>query len=257
MPSPFPGMNPCIEQETAWHDFHESFMPLAREIINAQVMPRYFAKIDEHIYVHDVDDNSRRLLGRGDVTIVPANPPSGQPASTELLEAPVEVLQPSIDEERISFLEIRDRDSHQLVTVLELLSPVNKNPGKYRNQYLAKREQILDSEVQFVEIDLLRGGPRMPWRTTPRCDYCVVVSRAQRRPRAGLWPIQLRQPLPAIPIPLHEQDRDATIDLQAVLHRIYDAAGYAIYIYDGKIDPPLSQDDAAWAQKLLARKPAQ
>ena len=32
MPSPFPGMNPYLEQEDAWHDFHESFMPRMRRL---------------------------------------------------------------------------------------------------------------------------------------------------------------------------------------------------------------------------------
>ena len=51
MPSPFPGMNPYLEQEDAWHDFHERFLPLVAERIAAQVDPRYIVKIDEHIYI--------------------------------------------------------------------------------------------------------------------------------------------------------------------------------------------------------------
>ena len=29
MPSPFPGMDPYLEQEILWHDFHEKFIPAA------------------------------------------------------------------------------------------------------------------------------------------------------------------------------------------------------------------------------------
>ena len=29
MPSPFPGLNPYLEQEAVWHDFHERFCPAA------------------------------------------------------------------------------------------------------------------------------------------------------------------------------------------------------------------------------------
>jgi hypothetical protein len=41
--------------------------------------------------------------------------------------------------------------------------------------------------------------------------------------------------------------------LQAVLHRVYDAAYYRDYIYDGTPWPPLSEADAAWAQQQAAQ----
>ena len=106
--------------------------------------------------------------------------------------------------------------------------------------------------MHFVEIDLLRGGPRMPWLDMPACDYYAVVSRFEERPeRAGFWPIRLRERLPEIPIPLRQGDADARLDLQQVLHRIYDAAGYAYHIYSGPPEPLLAAEDAAWAQQFL------
>jgi hypothetical protein len=104
-----------------------------------------------------------------------------------------------------------------------------------------------------MEIDFLRGGPRMPWLEMPPCDYCVVVSRVERRPRAGIWPIHLRERFPEIPIPLRHGDADARLDLQQMLDRIYDAAGYGYYIYKGPPEPALSADDAAWAAQFLTR----
>jgi hypothetical protein len=65
-----------------------------------------------------------------------------------------------------------------------------------------------------VEIDLLRGGRPMPLENRPKCDYSVLVNRAEARPWAGFWPIDLRPRLPIIPIPLLPGDRDARIDLQ-------------------------------------------
>ena len=91
----------------------------------------------------------------------------------------------------------------------------------------------------------------MPWLDMPSCDYCVVVSRVEQRPKAGFWPIGLRQRLPVIPIPLRQGDADARLDLQEVLDRIYDAAGYRYHIYAGPPEPPLSKEDAAWSQPLL------
>ncbi len=252
MPSPFPGMNPYLERETVWHDFHENFLPVAREILSAQVLPRYFIKIDEHMYVHELGQEERRFAGRGDLWVAPLAPARGGGTAT-LLEAPGEVGVPQIDVEGRSFLEVRDRESRQIVTVVELLSPSNKYSGNDREQYLAKTRRLLWSDTHFVEIDLLRGGPRMPWLDLPPCDYCVVVSRAERRPRAGAWPLRLRDRLPVIPVPLRQGDADARLDLQEVLNRVYDAAGYQYYVYDDEPTPALSAEDAAWAQQFVPR----
>ena len=202
MPSPFPGMNPYLEQDDAWEVFHGQFIPVAMEILNAQAGPDYIVKMDERIYVHDVEQDARVFLGRADVSV--AHPQEGGETSsgTALLEAPAKVRLPVVDLERDPFIEIRDRRSRRLITVIELLSPSNKNPGRDRDQYINKRDQLLGGSVHFVEIDLLRGGPRMPAEDLPECDYCVIVSRAELRPTAGVWPIHLREPLPTIPIPL-------------------------------------------------------
>ncbi len=256
MPSPFPGMNPYIERASVWHDFHESFMPLVREILTVQVVPRYFVRIDEQMYIHEMATEERRFLGRADI-LVPALSTAEKATMTAspVLEAPAEVRIPLVDTEPLSFLEIRDRDSHELVTVVELLSPCNKYAGPDREQYLAKARILQRSPVHFVEIDLLRGGPRMPWLDMPECDYCVVVSRVEKRPRADFWPIGLRDRLPEIPIPLRGGDSDARLDLQQVLHHIYDAAGYVYHIYFGLPEPQLRPEDTAWAQQLLPAAP--
>ena len=252
MPSPFPGMNPYIERASVWHDFHERWMPLVADLIGAQVLPRYFVRIDEQMYIHEQSTQERRFIGRGDLLVPALAPPSTATAAAgPVLEAPAEVRAPAVDSEGQSFLEIRDRDSHELVTVVELLSPSNKYAGPDREQYLAKARLLQRSWVHFVEIDLLRGGPRMPWLDMPECDYCVVVSRFEQRPKAGFWPIRLRERLPEVPIPLRRTDADARVDLQQVLHRIYDAAGYAYHIYSGRPEPLLSPADAAWAAPFL------
>jgi hypothetical protein len=168
-----------------------------------------------------------------------------------VIDAPANVrLQVFVDYERLGFIEIRDRRSRELITVVELLSPSNKHGGD-RSQYLAKRARVLDSSAHFVEIDLLRGGPPMPAEDRPDCDYAVMVSRAEDRPRAGFWPIGLRDRLPVIPVPLRAPDPDARLDLQEVLDHIYDRGGYAYYIYDGEPEPPLRSEDAEWARALV------
>lgn len=251
MPSPFPGMNPYLEQEDAWHDFHERFLITAAEIINAQVGVNYIVKIDEHVYIHDVSGERRAFLGRADLSVAGRRGAEAASSATGVLEAPVKVRLPIVDVETESFLEIRDRRTRHLITVLELLSPSNKSVGRDREQYIDKRNQLLARRVHFVELDLLRGGPRMPFEDLPPCDYYALVSRPEPRPEAPLWPIRLAERLPLIPIPLRDPDPDARLDLQETLHRVYDAAGYAKFIYEGAPVPPLTPADAAWAQQFL------
>ncbi|MBI3462829.1 MAG: DUF4058 family protein [Planctomycetes bacterium] len=70
MPSPFPGMNPYLEQEDVWHDFQERFLPLALELLVPQVRPGYIVKLDQHVYVHDVGVDERRFIGRPGVGVI-------------------------------------------------------------------------------------------------------------------------------------------------------------------------------------------
>jgi hypothetical protein len=254
MPSPFPGMNPYLEQDDVWHDFHERFLPHLAEVIGTQLAAHYIVKIDEHVYIHEPPAEQRTFLGRTDVFVASQRPSAeeGTATATAPPNAPAQVVLPSVDIEGISYLEIRDRRDRRLVTVIELLSPTNKYSGPDREQYLGKRGRLLASAVHLVEIDLLRGGPRMPFAASiPECAYYVLVSRMEKRPRADFWPIPLRDPLPLIPIPLRDPDPDAKVDLQAVLHHIYDAARYGNYIYEGTPQPGLRAEDATWVRQFV------
>jgi Protein of unknown function (DUF4058) len=117
------------------------------------------------------------------------------------------------DVERESYIAVRDRHKRELVCVIELLSPAKKRPGPDREAYIAKRDALLRSQAHLIEIDLLRGWERMPAESIPTCDYCVTVSRVEQRPRAGVWPIRLDDPLPKIPVPLRDPHPDAVLDL--------------------------------------------
>jgi Protein of unknown function (DUF4058) len=251
MPSPYPGMNPYLEQDLVWHDSHESFMPVARDLLSAQVDPDFVVKIDEHVYIHELPVEPRRLVGRADLGVTRRPEARSGPKGTATLAAPMQVNVPGVDFQRLSYLEVRDRADWRLLTVVELLSPANKYAGPDREQYLAKRAQLLGSAVHLVEIDLLCGGPRLPLEHLPPCDYYVLVSRHEDRPQAGLWPIGLREPLPVIPVPLRPPVADARLALQDIVHRVYDAARYHSWIYSGTPQPALVPEDATWARQFV------
>jgi hypothetical protein len=141
------------------------------------------------------------------------------------------------------------------VTVIELLSPANKTPGKDRDAYLIKQHEYLATDVNLVELDLLRKGERLPWVTASVTSsaYYVMVSRAAERPRGHLWPFSVRDPLPPIAVPL--RDGDLSLELGMVINQVYDTAGYARELdYTQPPNPPLDESDAEWARQLLANR---
>ena len=88
---------------------------------------------------------------------------------------------------RETFLEIRElKPQQRLVTSIEVLSPSNKRqdtPGSA--QYLRKRQAHLAGQANLVEIDLLRGGPRMPMADDwPDSPYYLLVAARRSRPGA-------------------------------------------------------------------------
>jgi hypothetical protein len=253
MPSPFPGMNPFLERDEAWVDFHHRLIDRMADAIADRVDPRYLVKIEEHLYVQEAAGLPHHAGPRADVAVKPGARRAARGGSVAVLEAPARIHLPWPEFEPQAFLEIRDRSTRELITVLELLSPTNK--GRHREQYLRKRDQVLISTAHLVEIDLLRGGEPLPAPDRPECDYSVVVSRSEQRPEADFWPIRLRAPLPVVPIPLRAPDHDATLNLQDLLHRVYDAGHYDHYIYEGEIQPPLSTEDEAWARPFLPPAP--
>src|SRR5207244_90354 len=175
MPSPFPGMNPYLEQNDTWEDFHDNLIVRAQEMLTGLVGPNYLVKIEVRLYLHELSAEERRHFGRADVGVTAPAAPQPSSAGASTLTAPVRLTLPAVDIERHSSLEIRDRRNRRLVTVVELLSPTNKTPGADRNEYLAKRAQILAGSTHLVEIDLGRGGERPRPPEIPACDYYVLV----------------------------------------------------------------------------------
>jgi hypothetical protein len=244
-------MNPYLEQSDTWEDFHHNFITRAQETLSGQVGPNYLVKIEVRLILHELSAEERRFIGRADVGVTaPPGTVSSVPAGTPTA-APVQLQLPAVEIERQSFIEIRDRRNRRVVTVIELLSPSNKTSGSDRDDYLAKRRQVLARMSHLVEIDLRRGGIRPSPPELPPCDYYVLVSRYEDRPTIGFWPLGLRQRLPVVRIPLIAPDPDAVLDLQVVLDRTYDGADYGKYIYSEMPEPPLSPEDEKWARQFV------
>jgi hypothetical protein len=253
MPSPFPGMDPFIEDQE-WEDFHATFNTVMRETLAPGVEPRYIVRVERRVYVeHGLEGDDQ--VRWADVSVLWSGTESqvavASPSTTTSL-APIECLLPGPQERRETYLVIREVKSMEIVTVIETLSPANKRASSDgREQYLDKRQEILQSKTNLVELELLRGGKRLPVVGMPPGDYFAIVSRGYQRPRAHVYPWTLRQPMPAIPIPLKKDEPEVVLDLQQAFITVYDRARYQLSLnYRGSPSMPFAEADVKWSQEL-------
>lgn len=264
MSSPFPGMDPYLEDPHVFPDLHNCMVNNLKETLQPSLPMPYFAAAGERMWVEvtgrqiEPDISISRAGGGWD-----ADEPGGVAVATPPRARPVLVSVPH-DERREPFLEVYTRQDggERLVTVIEVLSPTNKTPGeKGRGLYQRKQEELLDSQVNLVEIDLLRSGEHTTaapeariLRETGPFDYHVCVRRFyDRLGDFHVYPIRLEEALPLIAIPLLAHDEPVTVDLQAVFDHCYEAGPYRRrinYQEDSPI-PPLTPKQQAWAESLL------
>jgi hypothetical protein len=174
--SPFPGMDPFIGCQE-WEDFHHALIETMRQTLVPNVAPRYAVRVERRIYVESQSEDDQLYIA--EVALIDeSNATVTKPVATTATITPVECVLPMPEEKRESLLVIRDLETRAIVTVIELLSPGNKRSGSDgRRKYLAKRQEILGSQSHLVELDLLRGGKRLPTRQPlPTADYYAIVS---------------------------------------------------------------------------------
>ncbi len=256
MPSPFPGMDPYLEHPQLWQEVHSRLIVVIADALGPQVRPKYRVAIEKRVY----EDADNLLVGRPDGAIFRALPDTElppMPQSGGVLTQPVIVEVPMPEEVRERYLEIREVETGEVVTTLELLSPSNKKAGKGRQMYEAKRLKVLGSLTNLIEIDLIRSFKPLPIRGTIAPSlYRILVSRADQRPKAALYAFNLSDPIPAFPVPLQPKDVEPLGDLQLLLNQVYDRASYDLVIdYTQEPVPPLQEADAVWADaRLKAQK---
>jgi len=251
-------MDPWLEGGE-WESFHAALMVDLADALCPQVAPKYVVRPQRRVYVEYPTHETRMIVSDGLVLGSPDAAFDSAPAVAvaDPPDTTVEVVLQMPEEHREIYLTVREVPTMEIVTVIELLSPGNKRFGEGRREYLQKRQELLDSGTSFVEIDLLRSGHRLPTATPlPPGDYCALICRSWRKPRAEALGWTLRQRLPKIPIPLRRGEPDASLDLQAAFTSRYDRGYYATSLnYNRPVDPPLSPSDAAWAEGLLNSRP--
>jgi hypothetical protein len=251
-------MDPYLEAQGRWPGFHNALITHCNEAINRDLPEGYVAQVDERIALVSFDEPRAQRVA--DVLVVrdaaaPAQPPRADaPSALGVLEPVTIPIAKRTVEVRETWIEVYQLPDMELVTVVEILSPSNKS-GSGRQDYLAKRNALIDRPINLVEIDLLLGGNRVPMeRLLPPGDYYAVVARAARRPYGDVYAWTVRDPLPRLPVPLRAPDPDVWLDLAEAFAMTYDRGGYRRVMRYGVPLPaslPIAAEARAWAEGLV------
>ncbi len=258
MSSPFPGMNPYLENPELWSEVHHRLITAIAIAIAPPIRPKYRVAIEKRTYLGDIEDSV--LVGIPDVAVTTKKNTSTQnKTTTATLPAQgesVTVKLPVPEEKKEAYLEIREVATGYVVTTIEVLSPTNKRTGKGRDAYEEKRRDVLSTPTHLVEIDLLRAGkPMQILSEIPSTDYRILVARGNRRPLAEVFGFDLHQEIPQFLLPLKSGDDEPLVDLQNLLAQVYEQAGFDLAIdYSIEPVPPLNSEEKIWADTLLKEK---
>ncbi len=221
MPSPFPGMDPYLEDDQIWPVFHHQLVMCLYQILLPGMPDRYRARVGQRHYVTE------------------------QALFTSVVR----------DEHHEDYIEIRMRNDGRLVTLLDLVSPCNKTTAAGRAAYHGKRQECRTAGANLVELDLvLQGQPMLDYLPDgPRdWDYAVTVARSKQPECYEIYKTTLRKKLPNFKLPLAPDDRETVLNLHTVFTRCYDQGGFG-----GKVDyakePPVgaNEDDRRWLGEVL------
>lgn len=251
----FPGMDPWLEHPSLWGDVHFRLIAALTNYLSPLLAPHYYVAVGTHTYVTTTPQAPSTRVPDG--TIVETQPGGIVQATT--LAAGVATAEPVMVEVALAdtveeaYLEIREPVSGDVITAIEVLSPLNKRPGAGREKYLRKRLEIFTTYTHLVEIDLLRAWPPMPLASTaPTSHYRILVRRGEEGSRARLYPFNLPDPIPRFLLPLQAGDVEPMIDLGELLQRIYSEASYRQRLnYAVPPVPALNATEKQWAEQIL------
>lgn len=255
MPSPFPGMDPYLEERSRWPGLHQRLITYIAESIQPAITPKYVAIIGERVEVANLGSHFIP-----DVMLVqpPRTPPGAGQTGVLVADEPMQFT--ILDEERrVPYLEIIYRATGDVITTIEVLSPTNKH-GNGREEYLHKQKQLTLTRVNLVEIDLLGyGRPTTLARTVgiqkAHWRYNISIHRGYWPGRREVYAIPLWERLPRCRIPLDELDDDVVLDLPTVFTRCYDVGGYELLVdYTQPSPVELSEAEREWMHNHLQNR---
>ena len=245
-------MDPFLEDSHEWRGVHTRLIVAVSDLIADALPDQFLIRIEAGVKLitWDGDVDSRMFP---DVFVIRNSPIREAQSSTLVIEEPTTIIAaPDHPTVTHRWLEVRDAQSREVVTTIEILSPFNK-VGRGYEEFKAKRKRVIESGANWLEIDLLRSGKRPFELIGGTSDYYAMMRQA-RSNRFLIWSMLLRKRLPVIGVPLPDGYEDVPLDLQAAIDEIYMKGRFARNLdYGLPVPPPkLSAENQAWAAERIA-----
>ena len=224
MSSPFPGMNPYLEEPAIWPLFHQQLITALYQILLPGLVDRYRSRLVPRQYVSEM------------------------PLFTSVVR----------EEHREETIEIRHRSDGRLITLIDVVSPANKATESGRQAYLQRRRSALAEHANVAEIDLvLQGTPMVEYsqEDVAERDYAVVVTRATQPNRPDHYPCTLQKRLPKFRLPMAGDDKEVFVDLHTTFLRSFEQGSFEEQL-DYSRDPAtkLAPDKLEWLDAFLRQQ---
>src|SRR5262249_22189360 len=170
MPSPFPGMDPYLEDAKVWAAFHHQLVASLYQLLLPGLVDRYRARVAARNYVSEF------------------------PLFTSVIR----------EDHSEEYIEIRSRSDRKLVTLVDVVSPANRTTAAGRVAYLATRQQAITARAATVEVDLVtQGKPMLDFSREglPEYDHAVTVTRSTAPDRYEIYTATVQKRLPKFKLP--------------------------------------------------------
>ncbi len=226
------GRGPFPNQIDPWVEAGRYFHPLHNEIIS-QIMLRLRGELRQLGYTIGREASLQVTeLGKPDLYIQSlANGAPRQRAYEYATAAEGVLAEPGVllnAEPELDGLHIRHLESGDLVTIIEIVSPKNKESQGIIQAYVERRQrQVLEQGVNVVEIDLTRSVQHLVYLDRlNRTDYHIAVHLPD--PVSRVIRMAYGEPLKRFALPLRREV--VAVELQPVYADAYRNASCALHM---------------------------
>jgi hypothetical protein len=218
MPSPFPGMDPYLEDEARWPDFRHHLAVILERHLSAWLSSRYTVHRAERQFQDGLREQREEYLhvreraGGRVVTLLDLVSPAHKHTEAG----------------REAYLATRREARETGASAVEIDLVLGGRPL----------------------LDYSRDG-------LPAWDYAVTVTRDTHPERYEIYTSTLSKRLPRFKVPLAADDRDAVLDLQAAFAAAYDAGSFAGRVdYGRPPGVSLGDEQRTWMAEVLRGRAA-
>jgi hypothetical protein len=232
-----------LQAQGDWESFHGNYITFLGAALNQALPPGYVARTERSIQIREFHPDSGEeilLKKKPDVAIYTHHPPMDAPVlAPELTPSFFFTVEETLPPDPDAYLRtivihqlLSDQTLGRAITQIEILSPTNKSADKGYLQYIYKREAILKSDVNLVEVDYLPEGaspleniPSYRHRDPNAFPYTIAISIPRPSLKEGpvwVYGFSVDSPIPTLEIPLAEP-QTIKVDFASVYNQTFES----------------------------------